>query len=134
MKIKNFNEVYAIIEDIDDSIKFELSDYFSFEIPGARYMPAFKKGWDGKLRLYNKSKSILYKGLLSRLEEFAKDKNYYIEFDSELEYTNNFSLKEAEDFIKKINPSIEPRDYQIEGFVQAVRNNRVLFLSPTSSR
>ena len=32
----------------------ELSEYFSFFVPGHRYMPAFKRRvWDGKIRLFN---------------------------------------------------------------------------------
>jgi hypothetical protein len=33
----------------------ELSDYFSFYVPGYKFMPAYKnKVWDGKIKLFNR--------------------------------------------------------------------------------
>ena len=38
----------------DMGIANELTDFFSFFVPGYKYMPAFRnKVWDGKIRLYN---------------------------------------------------------------------------------
>lgn len=132
MYIKNKDEVYAIIEEDDNGIKRELSDYFSFDIPGARFMPKFKNGnWDGKIRLFNFRNGQIYKGLVSRVEEFAKDRNYKINYDKKLLSTEEYSLMEGKKYSETI--SVNPRDYQIEGFVHAVRNKRCLLLSPTSS-
>ena len=40
----------------DFGIANELSDFFSFFVPGYKYMPAFRnKVWDGKIRLFNVS-------------------------------------------------------------------------------
>jgi hypothetical protein len=42
----------------------ELREYFSFFVPGYRYMPAFKrKVWDGKVRLFNQISKELNVGL-----------------------------------------------------------------------
>ena len=42
----------------------ELSEYFSFFVPGHRYMPAFKRRvWDGKIRLFNQMTRELNVGL-----------------------------------------------------------------------
>ena len=37
----------------------ELSDYFSFYVPGYKFMPAYKnKVWDGKIKLFNRMKVL----------------------------------------------------------------------------
>ena len=39
----------------DSGIAAEISDYFSFYVPGYRFMPAYKnKVWDGKIRMFNR--------------------------------------------------------------------------------
>ena len=47
---------YSMLEiKCDESIAGDLSDYFSFFVPGYKYMPAFKKKvWDGKIKLFNR--------------------------------------------------------------------------------
>ena len=40
--------------DCESGISQELSDFFTFEVPGAKFMPTYRnKFWDGKIRLYN---------------------------------------------------------------------------------
>ena len=52
MKIEKKNEVYIRIET-EPHIARELSEYFTFEVPGARFMPSYRnKVWDGKIRLF----------------------------------------------------------------------------------
>ena len=48
MLISKVNEVYLQLK-VDDDLERELTDYFTFEVPGAKYMPHYrKKLWDGK--------------------------------------------------------------------------------------
>jgi len=119
----------------EPGIAYELNEYFTFEVPGAKFMPAYKnKFWDGKIRLYNVMTGTLYAGLNSKVEEFAKSRNYEIEYKSDFSQ-EEFSLKEAHEFIDSLGiPSkYERRDYQDEAFAYAVRNKRALMLSPTAS-
>ena len=38
----------------DRGIAKELSDFFTFKVPGHQYMPAYRnKMWDGQVKLYN---------------------------------------------------------------------------------
>ena len=54
------NEVYLKI-DTDPSTEQELSDFFTFEVPGARFMPLYKnRMWDGKVRLFSQYTIELY--------------------------------------------------------------------------
>ena len=47
------NDVYLKVE-ADDSIRRELGEYFTFEVPGFKFMPQYRnRVWDGKIRLYS---------------------------------------------------------------------------------
>ena len=71
MKISKLNEVYLTLE-VDDSLEKELSDYFTFEVPGAKFMPHYrKKLWDGKIRLYSPHNGRIYVGLLPYIKDFC---------------------------------------------------------------
>jgi len=134
IEIEKFDEAYNRIV-CDPGIAYELNDHFTFEVPGAKFMPSYKnKFWDGKVRLFNVMSGQLYAGLNRYVEEFAKSRGYEVQYnyDTSLE---NFSIKEAHDFIESLGvPSrFERRDYQVEAFVHAIRHNRALLLSPTAS-
>lgn len=132
IKIRKLNEVYNKIE-CEPSIAYELNDFFTFDVPGAKFMPAYRnKVWDGKIRLFNAMTCTLYGGLNRYLEEFSKSRNYEIEYDSDFS-SDEFSLIEAKKFIEELKPKFNPRDYQLDAFVHAVRERRALLLSPTAS-
>lgn len=131
--IEKHNEVYVRVTSDDLGILQELSEYFTFFVPGYKFMPAFKmKAWDGKIRLFNMMNGSLYKGLVSYMEIFARERGYTVEYLYDNAATN-FSVKEAKEFLSEQKFTLEPRDYQIEAFVDAVRYSRGLFLSPTAS-
>ena len=131
--IRKVDEVYSQIVTDDMGIAQEISDEFTFEVPGARFMPQVKWGaWDGKIRLFNMKTLTLYTGLMPRFENFCRSRKYTFEYEYN-NAANNFSVKEAKDFLEKQKFSLEPRDYQINAFVDAVRHGRQMFLSPTAS-
>ena len=127
------DEAFNRIECSDRGLARELSDYFTFKVPGYQFMPAYKnKVWDGQVRLYNLNNNTLYSGLMHYVEKFCKERGY----DYVYHYDNsalNFSVNEAKEFLSQQKFSLEPRDYQIDAFVDAVRYGRGLFLSPTAS-
>lgn len=130
--IKKLNEVYLKVL-CEPSIAMELSEFFTFEVPGAKFMPAVRnKVWDGRLRLYNLMTQTIYVGLLKHIEEFCKARNYEIEYESDFS-SNEFSLVEAKKFADSLNLTHTPRDYQINAFAHCVRENRSLSLAPTGS-
>ena len=134
IEIERFDETYNKII-CDPGIGFELNEFFTFEVPGAKFMPAVRnKLWDGKIRLYNVMSCLLYAGLNKYIEEFAKARNYVVIYKSDFS-ADEFSLKEAFEFIETLNipKKFERRDYQIHAFTYAVRNRRALMLSPTAS-
>lgn len=131
------NEVYLIV-DCDVSTLQEINDFFTFEVPGARFMPAYKsRMWDGKARLFNIYAKELPVGLLSYLEGFAKQLEYSISINIDV-IGDPVSNSYIENFTKELNlhtngKPIEARDYQIEAASTAIRSGRQLLLSPTSS-
>jgi len=129
--IKNKNEVYVSV-DCSEGISYELREAFTLMIPGAQFSPKFRaKLWDGKIRLWDVRTKQIYRGLTKHIENFCEERNYSYSYDTE--YNNEFSIKEAIQFAKDINCTHEPRDYQIDAFVHAIRNKRCLLLSPTAS-
>jgi superfamily II DNA or RNA helicase len=124
--------VYARIE-CEPSTAMEIAERFTFMVPGAKFSPMYKnKLWDGKIRIFNPMNRLLYIGLIPELENLCNSRKYHIEYEIE-NADIEFSLHEAEKFVKALEPKYEPRDYQYEAFVHAIRKRRALLLSPTGS-
>jgi len=130
--IKYYDETHIKV-DCDPSTAMEISDYFTFDVPGAKFSPAYKnRVWDGKIRLFNPMACLLYAGLKDQLITFCNSRQYTVEFDGPFGDTE-FSLYEANQFIEKLQTKYPPRDYQVEAFMHAVRKRRGVLLSPTAS-
>lgn len=137
IKVSKKNEVYLKIET-EPSISQELNDFFTFEVPGAKFMPLYRsRMWDGKARLYNMYRQELYVGLLPYLQEFASTLEYPIEINIK-DIGDPVSPQYVENFAKKLKlqsggKDIEIRDYQVDAVKTAINNGRALLLSPTAS-
>jgi superfamily II DNA or RNA helicase len=136
--ISKKNEIYLKVE-CEPHIKYELSDQFTFDVPGAKFMPQYRsKHWDGKIRLFNTQTGEIYSGLLDKLILFCENHNYKFELKNNKYYglpgeiDDYISLEGVSDYMKSIC-SHEPRDYQIQGVYDALRYKRKLLLSPTAS-
>lgn len=118
----------------EPSTKMEMSDYFTFYVPGYKFMPAYRnRMWDGKIRLLNVMTGILYGGLAAHVGKFCEERGYDVEFDPELAPKNSFPDDFAYTLAKKFDAIYEPRDYQNKAVVSALNQERKLFLSPTAS-
>lgn len=134
ISISNINEVYVRVS-CDESISHELREFFTFHVPGYQFTPQFRaKLWDGKIRLFDLRNRQIYRGLVPYIAKFCEERDYEWEYDNEI-YNEEFSIKEAQDFIKRLNlpDKYIPRDYQLEAFIHAIRTKRALLLSPTAS-
>ena len=138
--LKKKNEVYVTVHSNEEYVHRELSDYFTFEVPEAKYLkknPRYKY-WDGTIRLYSPSTGALYHGLVDHLQTWANEKQYVVEYEKNDWYgdivdDNKFvSLPAVKVFMDKIS-TIKPRDYQYKAVYEALKNNRRLLLSPTGS-
>jgi len=136
--ISKKNEVYLQIE-AEPHIYYELKDTFQFEVPNAKFSPAYRnKWWDGFIYLFNVDTKEIYVGLLDRVIQFCKDHNYTYEFTTNKFYGLPFEINEhiSKEGVKDYMTAISrhsPRDYQIEGVFDALRHNRKLLISPTAS-
>lgn len=132
LTVEKLNEVYLRITG-EPHIEQELSEYFKFDVPQAKFMPAFRKRqWSGSIYLYSLRTKTIYCGLLKHLEQFCKERDIKINYLTEFNY-QDFTLEDAEKFINLISPSRVPRDYQLDAFVNCVKEHRSLTLSPTGS-
>ena len=136
--ISKKNEVFLKIIS-EPHVAHELSDQFTFEVPGAKYMPAVKRRyWDGKIRLFNLQTGEIYVGLLDKVVSFCRHHKYDYKFEDSkyfglpFEVNEMISLEGVKDYMNAISKT-PPRDYQIEGVYDALRHNRRLVISPTAS-
>jgi superfamily II DNA or RNA helicase len=133
IKLHKLNETYIKFE-CDRGLAQELSDHFTFYVPNYQFTPAFKnRVWDGKIRLADLRSFTIYHGLVPYIEQFCQERKYNLVIDRDVNSTENFSLKEAKEFVSTLNLPHEVRDYQLQAFVHAIRNKRIMILSPTAS-
>lgn len=131
--IYKLNDVYLKI-DCSMSVAKELYEYFSFYVPGYKFMPAYRnKIWNGQIKLFDLNKHTLYFGLLQYVIKFASNRDYEIVYDENFKNGSSFTIDDCNHFIKDINLKIEPRDYQIDAVTHAIQNDRAVLLSPTGS-
>lgn len=137
--INKLNGVYAKIE-CERHVAKELSEYFTFLVPGYQFTPAFRNRiWDGKIRLLDLRNNTIYLGLINYIETFAKERDYAIEYtDPRADLTDDYSVYLANKFIKTLNlhargQPITVNEHQLDAFVHAMRFKRMLLLSPTAS-
>jgi superfamily II DNA or RNA helicase len=115
----------------EDSTAQELSEYFSFTVPSAKFRKKeAKKYWDGKIRLFHLRTHKIYAGLEPYVRQFAKDSNY--SYSCELLKGEVAELPKVH-HLDSWNLSIIPRDYQWVAYLWALTKRRGIVLSPTAS-
>ena len=139
MHISKKNEVYLILNNVDPSTSQELTEFFTFEVPGAKFMPMYRnRMWDGKIRLFSPVTGEIYVGLLSYIKKFCKQNNIEYTIEEDVEDDRNIILSDVRNFIRSLKPktkgkTIKVRDYQIQAVHHAISRNRCLLVSPTAS-
>jgi|TARA_B110000967_G_scaffold87055_1_gene89650 superfamily II DNA or RNA helicase len=117
----------------------ELREYFSFFVPGHKYMPAFKsRRWDGKIKLFNQITRELNVGLYAHLKKFCADRMYPIELIDNPEYghpenKNQVPHQELIKFQGELGMPFPLRDYQYDAVTHGIEQKRAILLSPTGS-
>lgn len=138
--IRKKNEVYLKLI-CEPHILYELSPYFEFEVPNAKFMKGNRyKKWNGKIQMLSVHTGEIYVGLLDKIIEKIKVLDYTYEFEESkfygLPYEENgrISYDGVKTYMSKIiNSKYTPRDYQVNAVYEALRHNRKLLVSPTSS-
>ena len=142
IKIKKKNHAMILI-DSEPSVLNELSDFFTFYVPGYKFMPAYRnKVWDGKIRLFDIRTHELYAGLYAYVKEFAsvEGRDYAIELEHDNYYGYPETTEEVDmSFLNKFTltdnkgDKIEPRDYQIRAIEHGLTKRSAMLISPTAS-
>ena len=126
------NEVYLKIE-ADADIRRELGEYFTFEVPGFKFMPQYRnRVWDGKIRLFSYATGQIYTGLYPYILDWCKKNDVQVVDGTKIKDTK-IDDKKLEQFLKALKIPLEIRDYQIEAFRHSIEKSRCLLLSPTAS-
>lgn len=139
IEVRSMNTAYLRVI-AESGVSYELQDYFTFEVPGAKYTPAYKRRvWDGKIRLFNAYSGLLPAGLMDYLATFTKDRGYELRIDSSIAQPEiKFDCDKVREFINALNPTangktLEPHDHQVDAVCHALNQSRCVLLSPTAS-
>lgn len=138
IRVEKINNVHLRVYT-DQGVAQEISEFFTFEMPGARFTPQYRaKIWDGKIRMYDLHRKTLYVGLLNYLQNFADRNEYQIEYANEINDRDSIDPSQLKEFLNWLNlygrgKPIEIYDYQIEAIHHGLQNKRCVLLSPTSS-
>ena len=134
--ISKNDEVDIIVKPNDSGIVMELSEFFTFYVPGYKFVPSYRnKLWDGKIRLYDTRNYTLPSGLLYHVEQFAESRGYTIGRGED----NTPTERRNKDFsIPNLNLScggtpIDLYDYQSLAIEHALKYKQSLLVSPTGS-
>lgn len=136
IEIHYYDDTYVHVH-ADISIKMELSDYFCFEIEGAKFNPKVKNGlWDGMIRLFGQRDGALPAGLKSQLIKWASKNKYTLQ-----DFTCNDNELSAEAFDAWLElhrtfdgaKQITPHWYQHDAVLHALQASRCLLQLPTSA-
>lgn len=131
--VKKLDEVFLQVS-CESCIARELSDHFSFFVPGYQFMPAYKmRMWNGKINLFNLMNYTLYVGLLQNLKSFCLSRNYEIEIEDSLNDSEQFSESDCHKFLASLQLPFVARDYQVKAITKSIQDHRALLLSPTGS-
>ena len=137
IEVESLDEVRYYVKT-DNGIKKELRDYFSFMVPGAQYMPMFKRRiWDGRIRLFDILSSTLPRGLKIYLEKFCKDRSYVLNIK---ESKNPLCITEDQltRFYDSLQVSVRKQavkmhQHQQQAILHALNHHRCVLISPTGS-
>jgi len=133
--VSKIDEVHNKL-NCEPSIAQELCDFFTFYVPGYKFMPTYRsKLWDGKIRLYSIYDQKLYSGLLEHALHFAKQRSYHVVFLNEFKYE---PVSVSSEFIDSLHlqskgEELIIRDYQKDAVRHALTRKKSLLVSPTAS-
>jgi len=137
IRIRKLNHSVIHVE-CDRGVGAELREFFSFFVPGYKFMPAFRNRlWDGKIRLFNQINGQISAGLFPQILTFAEKREYEIEI-LESDYGdpsegNKINPEFMMKFVEALNLPFEIRDYQFDAVCTGIQRKNAILLSPTGS-
>jgi len=124
--------------DCNRGIAQELSDYFTFKVPGYKFMPAYRaRLWNGEIKLFNVHTGLVYAGLTDYIQKFAEDRGYSVTLPTRNAHriSPESVRKLMHDFLRVTvgGKSVDPHEHQVNAVHHALNEERCLLLSPTGS-
>ena len=96
------DDVYLKI-DADESIRRDLGEFFTFEVPGFKFMPQYRnRVWDGKIRLFSYQTGQIYAGLYPYILKWCTD--------NEVEVVDGTKIKDT-----------KVEDNKVDAFIKALK-------------
>ena len=137
LNIEFLNHAYIRVTCDDNGFLKSLADYFTFDVPNAKFMPQYRKGgWDGKVRLFDWRKKILYAGLLPYVQKFCEDRKTLTsmsDVDSENLTLPKVETQDIAEWLGTQSLPFSPKYYQTYGLHYVSQNPRAVIISPTGS-
>ena len=139
LTVQTKDAAFIYVDCEDKGIIQELAEYFTFFVPGYKFMPQFRnKLWDGKLRLLNLRDQSMYSGLYKHVCAFCAERNIQVEILPHDIFASEGNLPGAHQevdmsFIDEFALPFPPRDYQLAAVKHGLENKRALMVSPTAS-
>lgn len=124
--------------ECDESVFFELRDYFSFEADGFKFNPKYKYGqWDGRIRLLDYDRKLPF-GLVEYIAKFAKNMDYTYSIDPRITEKEDITRESFDNWLSELtiysgSTVIEPHWYQKEAVYEGLVNKRRILNLPTSA-
>tara|TARA_B100001250_G_scaffold414468_1_gene453059 strand:- start:5969 stop:7429 length:1461 start_codon:yes stop_codon:yes gene_type:complete len=137
IRVRKLNEANLHIQ-CESGTAAELREFFSFYVPGYKFMPAYKnRMWDGKIRLFNAQTGELPAGLYFHLNEFTRNRGYLVKLEK-TDYglpddENEIDPNKIFDWIDKLELPFKIRDYQFDAICHGLHKRRGILISPTGS-
>jgi len=138
IKLKMKDHAMLQLTECEPHIVSELSEHFTFEVPGAKFMPAVKKRlWDGKIRMLDRNTGQINAGLYWAIKKFCMERGYGIKVE-EGPYgypydTNKVNHMQTMQWLDTLNMPYKPRDYQYDALTHGIKYKRAILISPTGS-
>lgn len=142
------NDVFVRVAASPETKK-DLASFFSFEDKGSSFIrmqarravargkasPAQRRlaAWDGRIHLFHAASGNLYRGLLGHLITYCAERRIPIRLTDEVCAHELVFDEDIEAFLAAQNIPFELHKHQRDAFDVAVKNQRALVVSPTSS-
>ena len=131
MRLIAVDDVWIRVE-CDEHVARELYDHFSYDLPAAKFMQAYRKRqWNGKIHLFKLRGHLIYRGLLPRVIDFANQCGYTVVNDVPVPLPQ--TPDNLDQFITDLGLPNTPRDYQVAGMRTILDDHRGVIISPTGS-
>jgi len=134
IKAKIINESYAMLGFKDGGIAKEIMQILQAHPKNYEFNPMYKKGlWDGYTKFYKVKNGymLINKGLLEVVKDYCEEN--YIKFNIVNQDNFEYNKNHVNEFIKKLNLELTPRDYQLKAVHIALKYRRGIFGMATGS-